>query len=108
MTECPELETNEIRRIFFYYDPRSTGFLQKKDIKYLLFEIKTTLENNKTQINEKVFVDKMLNFYHNSSDKISFLDVKVFFYEILNHIKPKTVKFIIFSYEIIISNYTLV
>jgi len=69
----------------------STGFLQKTDLKFLLFELKDILENNKHLINEKTFVNKMLSFYNSSSDKISFLDIKVFFYEILNNIKPKTV-----------------
>ena len=104
MTECQELENNEVRRIFNYYDPsniikiyhilkESSGFLEKKDIKYLFFEIKDTLYKNKIQVNEKSFVNKMLNFYNSSKDKVPFSDVKVFFYELLNNIKPKTVIF---------------
>ena len=76
-----------------FYKIESTGFINKKDIRFLFFEIKEALAFRNHHLNEKLFMNKMLQFYTNSKELVPFKEMKLFFYELLNDIKPNTVEY---------------
>jgi len=41
--KCKELENNEIRRVFNFYDKEKIGFIKKSDVKFCFLDLKKTL-----------------------------------------------------------------
>jgi hypothetical protein len=92
--DCPELDTNEIRRIFNKYDKCNLGLINKNQIQFLFFDIKNILERNQN-ISEKKFIDNMLDFYSKTGDSTSVSDIKKCFSKILSDNKSNNVIFLI-------------
>jgi len=81
--KCKELENNEIRRIFNYYDKDSSGFVKKSDIKFVFLDIKTALFNNSIELNEKLFTNSMLEFYAKCSELVDIKEIIKIFYNLI-------------------------
>ena len=50
---CPELDDNEMNRLFNKYDKNNTGKFRKQDIQMLFFDIKDLLEKRKIEFNNE-------------------------------------------------------
>lgn len=85
--ETTELNNNEIRRIFSKYDPKGVGFINKLDIQYIFLDIKNELEKTNVNINDRIYINKMLSFYTQSTELCSIESVKRCLSDIINHEK---------------------
>lgn len=95
LPEAQELNNNEIRRLFNRYDEKGLGFIDKEDIQYLFLDVKNQLMKKDIRLNEKVFINKMLSFWTNSSGVCSIDSVKKCLSEIIQSdkdIEPKNNK----------------
>lgn len=82
LPNCALLDTNEIRRIFTHYDKTKMGLIRKSDLQFLFYDIKNELSKANFEINEKKFIDNMLDFYSKASETCSIEDVKISFNKI--------------------------
>ena len=115
---CPELETNEMRRIFSLYDAskslfyfilpyftlyslilpyiksyriEATGSIHKKELKFLFFDVKNLLNKNGVELIERKFMNTMIDFYSKSKELIKVSEIKKKFFEILHEIKSNKI-----------------
>ena len=72
-SNTPEIETDEIRRLFNFYNPKGDGYIKKKDLNYLFIDIKEILKENNLELKEKLFYNTLLKLgYDNlSNDSIN-------------------------------------
>jgi len=77
------LENNEIRRVFNFYDKEKIGFIKKSDVKFCFLDLKNALFQNKIELNEKLFINQMLDFYSKSSELAEIKAIKNVFYRLL-------------------------
>ena len=96
--KCKELENNEIRRLFNYFDKGNynlyldgTGFIKKSDIKFCFLDIRSALFNNKIELNDKLFANSMLEFYAKCSELVDIREIKKEFYKLLFYDKNNIV-----------------
>ena len=89
--DCLELETNDIRRIFNTYDKTNIGLIKKNEIQFVFLDIKNVLSKTIT-INEKKFLDLMLDFYAKSKETCSISEIKKCFGNILHNHHSESVK----------------
>jgi hypothetical protein len=89
VSDCVELDNNEIRRIFNTYDKSSIGLVKKNEIQYIFLDIKNVLSKS-IVINEKKFIDLMLDFYAKSKETCTVSDIKKCFNNILHDSKSNT------------------
>jgi len=82
--ETTELDNNEIRRIFNKYDPNGVGFINKLDIQFIFIDVKNELDKSYVNVNERVFINKMLAFYTHSPELCSIENVKKCLSDIIN------------------------
>jgi len=90
--EAKELNNNEIRRIFSKYDEKGVGLVNKFDIQYIFLDVKNELEKSNIKLNERIFINKMLTFYTQSSELCSIESIKKCLSDIINHDKDPTMK----------------
>jgi hypothetical protein len=87
--DCVELDNNEIRRVFSTYDKTNIGLIKRNEVQFLFLDIKNIL--SKTMIiNEKKFLDQMLDFYSKAKETCTLSDVKKCFNKILHDYKSDT------------------
>ena len=81
---CPELDDNEMDRLFNKYDKDNTGKFKKQDIQLLFFDIKDLLEKRKVEFNENKLINHMLDFYANAGEFVTKDDIKKCYGKILH------------------------
>lgn len=91
LPDCEELDSNDMCRIFNKYDRTNTGIINKSEIQFLFFDIKNTLTKS-IDINEKKFIDNMLDFYSKAKETCTIIDVKKCFSKILYDNRSNSVK----------------
>lgn len=89
--DCVELDNNEIRRVFSTYDKTNIGLIKKNEIQFLFLDLKNILSKTLI-INEKKFLDQMLDFYSKAKETCTLSDVKKCFNIILHDYKSDTLK----------------
>ena len=89
---CPELEDNEMNRLFNKYDRSNTGMFKKEDIQMLFFDIKDLLEKRKIEFNENKLINHMLDFYASAGPMITKSDIKKCYGKILHQYKANLLK----------------
>lgn len=89
---CPELEDNEMNRLFSKYDTTGTGMIKKDDIQLIFFDIKDILEKRKVEFNENKLINHMLQFYASSPNLVSKDDIKKCYGKILHEFKSNMLK----------------
>ena len=89
---CPELEDNEMNRLFSKYDTTGTGMIKKDDIQLIFFDIKDILEKRKVEFNENKLINHMLQFYASSANLVSKDDIKKCYGKILHEFKSNMLK----------------
>jgi hypothetical protein len=89
LPDCVELDNNEIRRVFSTYDKTNLGLIKRNEIQFLFFDVKNILSKTSV-INEKKFLDLMLDFYSKAKETCSLSDVKKCFNKILHDFKSDT------------------
>ena len=92
IAECPELDDNEMDRLFNKYDKDNTGKFKKQDIQLLFFDIKDLLEKRKVEFNENKLINHMLDFYANAGEFITKDDIKKCYGKILHQYKSNMLK----------------
>lgn len=88
---CPELEDNEMNRLFSKYDHNKTGMFKKDDIQILFFDIKDLLEKRGVEFNENKLINHMLDFYAKSDNLITKDDIQKCYGKILHQYKANMV-----------------
>jgi hypothetical protein len=89
---CPELEDNEMDRLFNKYDISNTGKFKKGDIQLIFFDVKDLLSKRKIEFNENKLINEMLNFYASSGDFVTKDDIKKCYGKILHGFKANIIK----------------
>ncbi len=89
---CPELEDNEMDRLFNKYDNNNTGKFKKSDIQLIFFDVKDLLSKRKIEFNENKLINEMLNFYASSGDFVTKDDIKKCYGKILHGFKANIIK----------------
>jgi hypothetical protein len=89
---CPELEDNEMDRLFNKYDISNTGKFKKGDIQLIFFDVKDLLSKRKIEFNENKLINEMLNFYASSGDFVTKDDIKNCYNKILHQYKANMLK----------------
>ena len=89
---CPELEDNEMDRLFNKYDISNTGKFKKGDIQLIFFDVKDLLSKRKIEFNENKLINEMLNFYASSGDFVTKEDIKKCYGKILHGFKANIIK----------------
>ena len=89
---CPELDDNEMNRLFNKYDKNNTGKFRKQDIQMLFFDIKDLLEKRKIEFNENKLINHMLNFYAKADEFVTKDDIKQCYGVILHQYKANMLK----------------
>lgn len=89
---CPELDDNEMNRLFNKYDRNNTGKFKKDDIQMLFFDIKDLLEKRKVEFNENKLINQMLIFYAKAGDYVTKDDIKQCYGIILHQYKANMLK----------------
>ena len=89
---CPELEDNEMDRLFNKYDISNTVKFKKGDIQLIFFDFKDLLSKRKIEFNENKLINEMLNFYASSGDFVTKDDIKKCYGKILHGFKANIIK----------------
>src|SRR5690606_19835614 len=90
LPDCQELDSNEMMRIFNKYDRANIGLINKSEIQFLFFDIKNNLMKT-MDINEKKFIDNMLDFYAKANETCTVTDIKKCFSRILYDTRSNSV-----------------
>ena len=89
---CPELDDNEMDRLFNKYDKGNNGKFRKEDIQLIFFDIKDLLEKRKIEFNENKLINHMIDFYAKAGESVSKDDIKKCFGKILHQYRANMLK----------------
>jgi hypothetical protein len=75
----------------------ASGFIKKSDIKFCFMDIRSSLYNDKIELNDRLFTNSMLEFYSKSPELVDIRDIKQEFYKLLYDNKNNIVYLYVYS-----------
>ena len=92
ISPCPELDNNEMNRLFHNYDSTGTGIFRKDDIQLIFFDIKNLLLKQGVKINDNKMINFMLDFYSKCDEFTTKDEIKKCYGRILHEYKANMLK----------------